>query len=451
MISDARAIESAGRLESYITAVPTPGGSHRNQAREVFGEVKRILAANNAVLLQERVFASQDAMATLPAIRDEIYGDLDDGVPPSWLLTPKTAVGEVAGVQVHALRSDSPVSVIEMAGKPAGRVIKWGDCRYLAVSGLVPTVNGSLDAAAQSLLEDTESILRQAGCEFQSLTRTWFWLGDILSWYDVFNGVRTEFFSKRGMISTQPGGEDLPASTGIGVRPRGEAPCALDFVTVTGPCRLNTNLLAAGNQNSAFRYGSAFSRAAKAATPAGETVYVSGTAAIDAEGRTQHIGDPAGPDPDQPSKTFAACLPTLIVPIPTSSTLSPTARHPKSKVCGRAFEPKSPGHSSRSSRISAGTICYLKWKQPPCVGRVRPCFTPGTSSGFISHPAFEDFLEFVLAAAFADRGETNNRDDIHRGDHAVVDAREESSSRLPGFGIPDSLFRPPSSSGRQRV
>jgi len=291
LFSDARAGQSAGRIELYITAVPTPGGSTQDQAREIFSEVKRILSANNAVLLQERVFASQDAMALIPSVRAEVYGDLDDGVPPSWLLTPKTATGEVAGVQIHAMRGDSPVSIIELAGKPAGRLIKWGDCRYLAVSGLIPNTNGSLDAAAHSLLEDTESILRSAGSGFQALTRTWFWLGDILSWYDVFNGVRTRFFAERGMIGSQAGSEDLPASTGIGVYPRGGAPCALDFITVTGPCRLNTNLLAAGNQDSPFRYGSAFSRATEAVTPAGETVYVSGTAAIDAEGRTQHIGD----------------------------------------------------------------------------------------------------------------------------------------------------------------
>ena len=48
---------------------------------------------------------------------------------------------------------------------------------------------------------------------------------------------------------------------------------------------------AAGHQQSAYHYGSAFSRSARAATPAGKTVYVSGTAAIDEQGRTCHVGD----------------------------------------------------------------------------------------------------------------------------------------------------------------
>jgi len=51
---------------------------------------------------------------------------------------------------------------------------------------------------------------------------------------------------------------------------------------------------AAGKQKSAYNYGSAFARAAEADTPAGRTVFVSGTAAIDAEGRTCFLDDPAG-------------------------------------------------------------------------------------------------------------------------------------------------------------
>ena len=43
-----------------------------------------------------------------------------------------------------------------------------------------------------------------------------------------------------------------------------------------------------------MEYGSAFSRAARAITPAGETVFVSGTASIDADGETTNIGDAQG-------------------------------------------------------------------------------------------------------------------------------------------------------------
>lgn len=144
------------------------------------------------------------------------------------------------------------------------------------------------------MFEKAESVLQQIGGNMLSVARTWLWLGDILSWYRDFNGVRTQFFIERGLMNGRPGENRLPASTGIGVKPAGAPVCALDLVALTGAQGSIQRLLALGNQNAASRYGSAFSRAAKAATPAGHVVYVSGTASIDAQGKTTHAGDVNG-------------------------------------------------------------------------------------------------------------------------------------------------------------
>ena len=53
-------------------------------------------------------------------------------------------------------------------------------------------------------------------------------------------------------------------------------------------------LAAIGRQQCAFDYGSAFSRASRASSPAGKTVFISGTASIDVKGNTTHIGDAKG-------------------------------------------------------------------------------------------------------------------------------------------------------------
>lgn len=287
---DAHTLEADGIIELYITAAPTPGASTKDQAHEVFCAVKDTLLSTGAKLLQEHVFASKDAMAEISSIRSETYGDLDDGAPPAWLLAPKTTSGEVAGVQVHAIKCSEPICLLSLNGAVVGRALKVGDIQHVTVSGLTPSDSSSLESCGQSLLDDAEAILKSAGVEFPAITRTWFWLGDILDWYDEFNIVRSEFFSERGMIRSKAD-DDMPASTGIGVFPLGGAPCALDFVSVTGPTRLCKNLTFAGNQDSALKYGSAFSRATQAKTPAGETVYVSGTAAIDMKGDTVCIGD----------------------------------------------------------------------------------------------------------------------------------------------------------------
>jgi enamine deaminase RidA (YjgF/YER057c/UK114 family) len=68
----------------------------------------------------------------------------------------------------------------------------------------------------------------------------------------------------------------------------------MDLTAVLEPADTIEFLGAMGRQHCAFDYGSAFSRASRASSPAGETVFVSGTASIDAVGATIHIGDARG-------------------------------------------------------------------------------------------------------------------------------------------------------------
>ena len=118
------------------------------------------------------------------------------------------------------------------------------------------------------------------------------WLGSILDWYGDFNRVRSEVFTARGLLRPDATG-NLPASTGIGIGPAGRQRLRDGLRATLGASRPRF-LLGASRQGPASKYGSAFSRAAVAETPAGKTVYVSGTAAIDAAGQTTHVDDPRG-------------------------------------------------------------------------------------------------------------------------------------------------------------
>jgi len=64
----------------------------------------------------------------------------------------------------------------------------------------------------------------------------------------------------------------------------------MDLMAVLEPTDCTEYLLTTGKQHSAFEYGSAFSRAARSVMPAGDAVWVSGTASIDAYGETTHVG-----------------------------------------------------------------------------------------------------------------------------------------------------------------
>lgn len=228
------------------------------------------------------------------AARAAAYGALDDGVPPVLLTVPEGVTGPVAGVQVHAVRGPKAPAALVSKGKPCGRTFEAASHRFIALSGLVAPESGTREQQARALFEMADAALRQAGGSMHTVARTWLWLGDILAWYGEFNRVRNRFFTECGLLNGDPSHNHLPASTGIGVRPAGGAALALDVVATVGPKASIEYFGAAGNQLSAFDYGSAFSRSARATTPAGETVYISGTASIDKAGKTIHLGEVEG-------------------------------------------------------------------------------------------------------------------------------------------------------------
>ncbi|MFC1603412.1 Rid family hydrolase [Planctomycetota bacterium] len=288
-----RSVESASATEIYISATPGQAAPLQDQAREIFSGIRDILRSKNAFILQERVFSTLAATDTIRPARSEAYGDLDDGVAPTFLVAAEGSSGPIAGVQVHAISTENKPEVVNLDQTGCGRILRTPGCALLTLSGISAPQAPNNTEQAQVMLEMGESVLKQFGVDFLSVPRTWMWLKDILSWYDDFNSVRNNFFTERGLIGTGTR-QSMPASTGIGLGPDNGGHCAMDLVAILEPADSTQYLQVTGKQHCALNYGSAFSRASKATTPAGETVYVSGTASIDADGATTNIGDAAG-------------------------------------------------------------------------------------------------------------------------------------------------------------
>ncbi len=286
-------IESSAAAEIYITAVPQPGASPQKQAQQLFSEVAGTLRSRQAWLLQERVFTGKDAMGLVRDVRSGEYGDIDDGVAPSLLIGGKDDGGGFSGVQVHAVSGCGRPQVLVHNQAACGRLLKTARCTFLTLSAMAASEPLPAAERARAMLEKAELVLKRAGVDFLSVARTWMWLGDILSWYDDFNQVRNAFFTERGLIGTGSR-QSMPASTGIGLALYDDEICGMDLTAVVEPVESIEFLEAIGKQQCALDYGSAFSRASRAITPGGETIYVSGTASIDASGATTHIGDIGG-------------------------------------------------------------------------------------------------------------------------------------------------------------
>jgi enamine deaminase RidA (YjgF/YER057c/UK114 family) len=267
--------------ELYITARPASGGVEAVTA--MYRQVAEELAEHQAHIVQERLFATASAQPAALAARART---IRHPIAPT-LLTTRGSTPSVLGVQIHAIGGIAKPTPLAWGGTSLGCTFAHDGYRYVSATGIhAPGLATPADEARRAF-EIGKSLLEQAGATWHDVARTWLWMDDILSWYGELNRARTTFFQEQGLFDRP---NQMPASTGIGVSPA-EGRIAMDLFAAFGQQDAVKRYHASGNQRSAKEYGSAFARSAITKTPAGQTVYCSGTAAIDTAGRTCHVGD----------------------------------------------------------------------------------------------------------------------------------------------------------------
>jgi enamine deaminase RidA (YjgF/YER057c/UK114 family) len=129
--------------------------------------------------------------------------------------------------------------------------------------------------------------LNEAGMDMTNVARTWLFLDDILSCYEEFNGIRTGVFREKKLLNGL-----LPASTGVGGRnPAGTAIIGGAWAVQSTDHSVVVQAVPSPQQCSSLEYGSAFNRAVLIDIPAGRRLLISGTASIEPNGRSAHVGD----------------------------------------------------------------------------------------------------------------------------------------------------------------
>lgn len=205
---------------------------------------------------------------------------LDPGTPiPTWLGPPVDRIALEVGVVIHAVVGlappATPIGGVRIHSADTG--ISWA------------TVQGSVASDCATGWETLQDRLAAAQVHPQQLARTWLWVDQILDHYGELNQTRTGWFRRHGLVANDQQERHLPASTAVGVRPAGGR-IAMDAIAIVAGGR-PACFTASGNQQSAFRYGSAFARAARLPGFTGDWLSVSGTAAIDAAGITTNPGN----------------------------------------------------------------------------------------------------------------------------------------------------------------
>jgi len=275
-------VETGALKDLHVTV--TPAGHEPLQS--TVRRLAETLHAWDATAVRIIAFGSvHAAAATSAALRQSLD---DPGLPMTWLEGGACDGGVLAGLQVQAV-AGTRVQTLEINRQPLGRL--WQDSR--ATHGHFSGLGGQGHSdppqqQANSALSQLTDALDRAGMTFHHVVRTWFYLDDILAWYDAFNTARNGFFKTIGL---QPG--RVPASTGVSGRnpQRSAVSLAAWAVKPHDPGATVVHVVPSPRQCPAPAYGSAFSRAVEIQSPGYRQLLISGTASIEAGGRTVHEGD----------------------------------------------------------------------------------------------------------------------------------------------------------------
>jgi len=254
----------------------------------MFENLGRFLRKHDARIIAQDVFGScelhDDGMDALGTACGEVQW------PVTWIEGYGRSGNDLTGTQVYAI-SDTASEPVRLDGRIVGVTFEDDDATYCLLGDLRPAdVSRSRTDQARAAFEQIEAALQLIDMDFSNVVRTWFYIDEILAWYDGFNAVRTQFFDERGVFEGL-----VPASTGIGVaNPAGTAVVADVFALKMKSNNIKVCAVPSPLQCSPIDYQSSFSRAVEVKLPDHRRLYVSGTASIEPGGETAHQWDVKG-------------------------------------------------------------------------------------------------------------------------------------------------------------
>jgi len=268
--------------EHFITSVPQSNDS----VEAFFQRAAEAVRQRNAQIVSQDVFGISDENGTGMQMLQHALGGNE--APVTWLENGHDT--NLYGVHLWAI-SGTPVRALELERRTVGAVFEDRYAQYCRLGGLLPKYpSRSRSEQAAEIFEQMDIVLRANGMEFSHVLRTWFYNDNILDWYSDFNDVRDGFFHKKRIYDGL-----VPASTGVGGRNPARTALASGLLAVKAKCDdVRAFAVSSPLQYSAMEYGSSFSRAVELDLPDHRRLYISGTASIDPDGKTVHIGDPEG-------------------------------------------------------------------------------------------------------------------------------------------------------------
>ena len=267
------------------------------EAEKAYASIDVALREHDVVPIQERIFGDLEAAPCVAKGRARALGPVAGSwdVPPTYVEGAPVGSEGLAGIHVVAARAEK-THVVSHEGRVLGRVVDAPSARLLGLADVGRRITSRLGSSPAeetgATIEAAAGMLEREGYSFRDVTRTWFYLRDILDWYEPFNAVRNAAFRRMGLTGRNGDGA-IPASTGIEGRNARGGWCTLDLIAARGRpgARFAMERLRGREQNEATEYGSAFARGVALTLGDCRYCFVSGTASIDDHGATAHVGD----------------------------------------------------------------------------------------------------------------------------------------------------------------
>ena len=274
----------------YISARPGRDGEHYS----MFENLGSFVSEHNARIVAQDVFGACELHPEGIDALESACGKVE--WPVTWIEGRGRITKNLTGTQAYAI-SGVCVEPVRLDGQIIGGMFEDDDAKYCLLGDLRPTDpafflseerrRGSRAKQARATFEKMEAALHLVGMDFSNVVRTWLYINEILSWYDEFNVVRTEFFNERGVF-----GGVVPASTGIGVaNPAGAALVTDVFAVKPKNNNVSVHAVTSPLQCPAIDYKSSFSRAVEVVLPDHRRLYISGTASVEPGGKTAYSGN----------------------------------------------------------------------------------------------------------------------------------------------------------------
>jgi enamine deaminase RidA (YjgF/YER057c/UK114 family) len=287
----------------YLTVSVDSAIEMESEVKALFNKMFSFIKEQNIQLLQEKVYGLSSEQENILALRKQqliaVCGD-DDCLPATFIEGVPCTGGLLAGMQVIGVVPKSnqcEVKTLNVNSMPDVRVFETPLFKEIFLSG----VSGMQDDAQQTLSDQTtemftktEQVLAAQGLAPKNIVRTWIYFPRLLDWYGEFNKARTSWFKECNLITDTE--VYLPASTGIQGKRHPNEECFMDVLGFISKDQKEADVTVLNNnrQNEADEYGSSFSRGMIVNVEQGSTLYISGTASINGEGKTIYHDDAQG-------------------------------------------------------------------------------------------------------------------------------------------------------------